>query len=160
MLFVCTANVCRSPLAEGMLRQRLRDMGLSRRVQVSSAGTQVGQRGRRPDARMERIAAEAGISLRGIRSRSLNSAMIRLCDYVLVMEQCHLEQAGSLVAAPAELGKLQLLGSYLPREGGRVQDIPDPYYGNWQGFTEVFQRVDEALNHLLPELLRRLKVDG
>lgn len=159
MLFVCTANVCRSPLAEGMLRQRLRELGLGRRVRVSSAGTQVGQRGRRPDARMERIAAEAGISLQGIRSRPLNSAMIRRCDYVLVMEQSHLEQAGSLVSVPAELGKLQLLGSYLPLEGGRVQDIPDPYYGNWQGFAEVFKCIDKALNHLVPELARRLDVD-
>jgi protein-tyrosine phosphatase len=165
VLFVCTANICRSPLAEGLLRHRLRATALAGKVQVRSAGSNVGTRGRRPDPRVEKLAAEAGVSLARIRSRMLTMAMIRRSDYILVMERSHLEDIERLCAACDAADKaiadevstakklpdkVRLLGSFLPRQQDEdVQDIPDPYFGDWQGFCNVYALLDSALTGFL-----------
>lgn len=172
VLFVCTANVCRSPLAEGLLRHRLRAMGLAGRVQVRSAGVCVGQRGRRADPRVERMAAEAGVSLARIRSRMLTPRMIRSSDYVLVMEREHLEDVRRLcpefpvgggafpgaALADTTSPNVQLLGSFLPfrDEDEHVKDIPDPYFGDLQSVADVHELIDAALTGFLACLEARL----
>lgn len=154
VLFVCTANVCRSPLAEAMLRHRLIEMGLGSRVQVRSAGTYVGQRGRRPDPRIKKLAEEAGISLGRIRATLLTTAMIKRSDYVLVMEQRHLEDVARLygeldltgnASKKITTNNIVLLGSFLSHEGGFPTEIPDPYFGNRQAFVDVYALIDKAL---------------
>jgi len=160
VLFVCTANICRSPLAEGMLRHRLCAMGLGGRVDVRSAASCGGQNGRRPDPRVEKLAAQAGVSLSGIRTRTLTAKMIQRSDYVLVMERRHLDDVARLYAVndvadnvfadedfPDKTfpDNVQLLGNFLPSGGGAVQDIPDPYFGNWQNFCDLYELIDSAL---------------
>ncbi|MEX1198487.1 MAG: low molecular weight protein-tyrosine-phosphatase [Pseudohongiellaceae bacterium] len=157
VLFVCTANICRSPLAEGLLRHRLRSTELAGRVQVRSAGTCVGQRGCRPDPRVEQLAAEAGVSLRRIRSRMLTLKMIRSNDYVLVMESRHLEDVGRLcIGHPtgdhACPDNVQLLGRFIPFREAGMMDIPDPYFGDSQGFDHVYEMIDAALTGFLVHL--------
>lgn len=154
VLFVCTANVCRSPLAEGLLRHRLRVMGLAGRVQVRSAGVSA-TRGQRPDPRVRKMAAKAGISLGGIRSRMLTAQMVRRSDYVLVMERGHLESVKLLceelpAADSAYPDNVQLLGRFLSLPGEAVEDIPDPYFGDLQSFHAVYERIDSALTGLIP----------
>ncbi|QIB64741.1 low molecular weight protein-tyrosine-phosphatase [Kineobactrum salinum] len=141
---MCTANVCRSPLAEGLLRARFQAMGLSRRIQVRSAGTRVAQRGRRPDQRAVKLAAEMGVNIRGIRARQADTAMILRSDVVLVMEEAHRRELEDLFPDGEAPVGIQLLASYLP-DAEVASDIPDPYFGDWQGFTEVFLRIDAAL---------------
>lgn len=159
VLFVCTANVCRSPLAEGLLRHRLRAMGLAGRVQVRSAGV-AASRGQRPDPRMREMAAEAGVSLGRIRSRMLTAGMVRRSDHVLVMERGHLDSVKRLCAAlpvagsscpdtPDTPDNVQLLGRFLPLTGGVVEEIPDPYFGDLQSFEAVYERIDSALTGLI-----------
>lgn len=179
VLFVCTANVCRSPLAEAMLRQRLRALNLADKVQVRSAGTCASQHGRRPDARIEKLAAQAGIALGRIRSRLLTPKMIERSDYVLVMEQRHLDDVALLFAVShgantdvADVAisdktfiprktlpqNVQLLGSYLPRRNTAVNDIPDPYFGDWQGFNDIYELIDSALDNLSTDIEKRLGI--
>lgn len=153
VLFVCTANVCRSPLAEGLLRHRLRAMGLAGRVQVRSAGLHAG-RGQRPDPRVVEMAAEAGVPLGRIRSRMLTPRMIRRSDYVLVMERGHLEGvericAGLDTGGGPWPGSITLLGSFLPLRNGEVEEIPDPYFGDRQSFHDVHEMIDSALTGFL-----------
>jgi protein-tyrosine phosphatase len=157
VLFVCTANVCRSPLAEGLLRHRLSAMGLAGKVQVRSAGTSVGQSGRRPDPRVTELASEAGISLGRIRARRLTARMLRRSDHVLVMERRHLEEIARLRASrhageSAWPDNVRLLGSFLPRQGGEVTDIPDPYFGDLQCHYDVYQMIDMALAGFLAQI--------
>jgi protein-tyrosine phosphatase len=115
---------------------------------VRSAGTSAFQRGIRPDPRVQQLAAEAGVPLGRIRSRRLTPKMVRRSDYVLVMEGRQLEEVGRLCAGCP--GNVQLLGVFLPvREGGvNVSDIPDPYYGDLQGFREVHELIDSAVSGL------------
>lgn len=156
VLFVCTANVCRSPLAEAMLRQRLRVLGLSRRVQVRSAGTEVGQTGRPPDPRVRKLAQEAGFALGRIRARQVTAAMLSHSDYVLLMEPAHRQAVAALVPGGDLPLSVRLLGEYIGAEGGATPVIPDPYFSDWQGFVEVFREIDSALDGLTAELVQRL----
>lgn len=179
VLFVCTANVCRSPLATGLLRHRLRDRGLGGRIQVRSAGTSVAQRGRPPDPRVKQLAAEVGFPLGRIRSRPLTPQMIQRSDYVLVMEYEHLESVRRLGAGLPGVGddleggvsqsptgqstacseKVQLLGRFLVPPGtssGEVAEIPDPYFGPQEGFQIVYEQIDEALTGVISCLVSQL----
>lgn len=167
VLFVCTANICRSPLAEGLLRHRLQALGLGRRVQVRSAGTQAVARDCRPDPRVEGLAAEVGVSLAGIRAKMLTPKLVRSSDYVLVMERRHQADARRLCADSNARGsifsrqklteeqcseKIQLLGSFLPSLHANVQDIPDPYFGDLQGFRNVHEMIDSAVAGFLSHI--------
>lgn len=169
VLFVCTANVCRSPLAEGLLRHRLRAVGLAHRVQVRSAGT-AAIRGLRPDPRVEEVAAEAGVPLGRIRSRRLTPKMLSSSDYVLVMDRGHLEEIMGLRADSLDekggwpghaAGTLELLGHFLPggEVGADTPDIPDPYFGDLQGFREVHATIDSAVGGFLEHIGSRLLRD-
>ena len=130
VLFVCTANVCRSPLAEAMLRQRLR---------------------------VRKLAQEAGFTLGRIRARQVTARMLRDHDFVLAMEVAHLEELAALALADPDRGKAQLLGHYrAPGRGGDAA-IPDPYFSDMQGFNEVFALIDEALDGLIGQLQLRLE---
>ncbi len=156
VLFVCTANVCRSPLAEAMLRRRLHILGLGRRVRVGSAGTRVGQPGRPPDPRVKKLALEAGIPLGRIRARPLTLRLLRQSDHVLVMERRHLEEIGQLLNGAPAPAHVRLVGSFL---GGPMagEDVPDPYFGDARGFQRVFEQLDEALVPIVAELVARLE---
>jgi protein-tyrosine phosphatase len=156
VLFVCTANVCRSPLAEAMLRHRLQALGLGRRVQVRSAGTRVGQRGRRPDPRVLKIAAQAGVSLGRIRALPLVPQMLARSDYVLVMDRGHLADIAALMGDAPVPDSVHLLGHYLSRESSAAAEIADPYFSDWQGIVEVFSQIDIALDGLIGHLEQRL----
>ncbi|MEZ5490804.1 MAG: low molecular weight protein-tyrosine-phosphatase [Gammaproteobacteria bacterium] len=173
VLFVCTANVCRSPLAEGLLRQRLHENGLAGRIQVSSAGT-TALRGLRPDPRVIEVATEAGVPLGRIRSRRLTTRMLMRSDYVLVMDRSQLEDIRNMGWGPANThgdangdvsdptsDNVQLLGHFLPETGARafVPDIPDPYFGDPQGFRDVHAMIDEAVCRLVEHLSLQMAVD-
>ena len=166
VLFVCTANICRSPLAEGLLRHRLRAGGLGRRLQVRSAGT-AAKRGQRPDPRVVEVAAEAGVPLGRIRSRRLTREMLSRSDYVLVMDRGQLgevrEMAAALVAENEDFsghvaGRLELLGHFLPASvaGANAPDIPDPYFGDPQGFRDVHVMIDRAVDGFMEHIASRL----
>ena len=164
VLFVCTANLCRSPLAEGLLRHRLQARNLAGRVQVQSAGTRVVSHGSRPDPRVELVAAEKGVSLNGIRARMLTPAMVQRSDYILVMEHRHQTVAGQmrneaaseqnsfwreLITEPKRKSQVLLLGSFLPAPERTTDEIQDPYFGDIQGFYNVYTMIDSALNGFL-----------
>lgn len=164
VLFVCTANICRSPLAEGLLRHRLRMDGLAARVQVHSAGT-AAMRGLRPDPRVIQMAAEQGVRLGRIRSRRLTTKILSRSDYVLVMDRSQLEEIREMDWNPpndAVSGDVMLLGQFLPaseREAS-VPDVPDPYFGDPQAFRAVHAMIDMALTGFMQLIQSRLANDS
>ncbi|WOJ98260.1 low molecular weight phosphotyrosine protein phosphatase [Congregibacter brevis] len=147
VLMVCTANVCRSPAAEALLRHHLQKLGAGRSIAVRSAGTDVGAPGRRPDPRVLDILKEMGVNSRGMRAQALGDKLVMSSDLILVMESVH--QQTLLDRFPEAESRTSLLDS-------SGLDIPDPYFGNKAGVRSMVEHVDSLARRLAeasPELL-------
>lgn len=146
ILMVCTANICRSPMAEGLLLLHAGRAGLGRAVVVQSAGTHVGLGGQRPDARAQRAAASVGADLSRMRSRQVQARDFAQHDYILGMDGNNRRYL--LEACPAEHAhKLALLMDFAPETG--LAEVPDPYFGNYAGFERVLELLEAGVAGLL-----------
>ena len=169
VLFVCTANVCRSPLAEALLRHQGQAYADQFELTVDSCGIQAGAASLPPDPRARKVAQQAGVSLKGIKSRKLEIRDYYDFDLILAMDKGHLQVLKDNCPEDS-LADIQLLGCYrhstpvalvegqLPASGAgekqqREQDeIPDPYYGNQKSFHRVFELLQPAVAAVLTEL--------
>jgi len=149
VLMVCTANYCRSPMAEGMLRRELLERGLSQHIRVDSAGTHVSRKGQRPDIRAQQAVIPAGVDIARLRSRSIQRADFAEFDYVLVMDEGNFESVTKL--CPEEYRqKLAMIMAFAPQAG--VIEVPDPYYSNKAGFQRVYTFLQQAVEGLVDSI--------
>jgi len=146
VLFICAANICRSPLAEGVMRHRLQELGLHRQFQADSAGTRASQRGHKPDPRAQKVAGAAGVSLAGIKARQVTVKDMLRSDYIVAMDASNYKDLIKMCPPEHQL-KIRLMMSYAPEFA--LEDVPDPYYGNFAGFEEVFRLIDAAVPGLM-----------
>lgn len=154
VIFVCTANVCRSPMAEGMLRQALREQNLNREVGVASAGTHAGQSGRRADPRALQVCNEVGVDLRGARARQFRPKDYARFDHILAMDKANIDWL--LNNSPTHLQhRISLLRSW--PEALEELEVPDPYYGNIDGFRNVLELLQRPLEQLAESLARQVR---
>ncbi len=145
VLLVCTANICRSPMAEAIFKARLG--GVFNRI--ASAGVHADPRGGPVDARAAAALARHQYSLdRKWRSRRVDPAALGDYDLVLVMEADHADALRSK-AAPEHHARIRLLTDFLPDMAG--QDIPDPYFGPVAGFDAVIGMLERAAARLLAQ---------
>jgi protein-tyrosine phosphatase len=145
VLLVCTENICRSPMAEGLLRHHLQRSGLGSQVKVSSAGTRTSQPGSRPDQRAQRVAASEGINISRIRARRVTVRDLVRSDYILAMDSSNIRDLEE-ICPRAHRHKISLLLSF--ESGHKLDEVPDPYYGSIEGFDKVFQLIDAAVIEL------------
>jgi len=96
-----------------------------------------------------------GFPLGRIRARQVTAAMIESSDLVLVMEAAHAIEVNEMTAAGDLSHGIFILGSFFPPEMSGDAAIPDPYYGDWQGFLAVFDRVDRALDGVVSHIQRQ-----
>ncbi len=152
ILMVCLGNICRSPLAQGVMEQRLRKSGLFHSVTVDSAGTQGYHLGESPDPRAVEAAARRGYDLSGQRARRVRDGDFQSFDYILAMDQDNLQQ---LVARcpGAEVDRLKLLLDFAPGPDG--EEVPDPYYGGEDGFERALDLIEAAVDGLILEIKSR-----
>lgn len=149
ILTVCTANVCRSPMAEGLLRFELRQRGLHNKVRVQSAGTHATQPGRRADPRALKVCAAVGVDLSRCRARQLVEEDFSRFDHILAMDQHNLQWL--LKYAPeSRRERISLVASWAP--GGLPEEIPDPYFGNEAGFDRVLSLLQASVQGFLARL--------
>ena len=146
VMFVCTENICRSPLAEGLMRHHLQLAGMARRVKVSSAGTMASQPGARPDQRAQQVAAAAGINLGRIKASRVTEKELIRSDFVIAMDRSHLQELLK-ICPPGHRHKISLLLTHL--QGQALNEVPDPYYGSVEGFDKIFQLIDAAVIDLV-----------
>lgn len=155
VLFVCMGNICRSPTAQGVAEAQLKQLNLADRISVDSAGTHDYHVGARPDSRAVSAAAARGIDLSGQRARQVGGADFFRFDYVLAMDRNNLAEL-RLRKPPdsrAWLGQLgQLSGASGPAS---AIDVPDPYYGEAEGFEQVLDLLEEAIAELWPGVVSR-----
>lgn len=153
VLLVCTENICRSPMAEGLLRHYLQESDLHNRVEVSSVGTRASLPGCRPDQRAQKAAASRGIDISGIRARRVTARNLRRSDLVFVMDSANMRDL--LQMCPVEQqGKISYLLSH--QVGQPLLEVPDPYFGSAEGFARVFQIIDDAMADLVSYIRSRI----
>jgi len=141
ILFVCTGNICRSPLAEAVLRHHVMQAGRGHDIHVDSAGTHDYHVGECPDPRTLKIAEMKGISTDGIRARQVESADFSKFDLILGMDQGHVAHL-KRISPPEFYSKIHL---FMDFAGADMVDVPDPYYGGFEGFQDIFGMIDGTL---------------
>ncbi|MGE4408645.1 low molecular weight protein-tyrosine-phosphatase [Pseudomonas sp.] len=152
VLFVCMGNICRSPTAEGVLRQRVLAAGLEGRVEIDSAGTGDWHVGKAPDDRACAAARRRGYELGALRARQVQREDFQRFDLILAMDHDNLAR---LRALQPEQGGAEL-GLLLRRYGLGCDAVPDPYYGGEDGFEAVLNLIERACDALLEEIEGRL----
>ena len=152
ILVVCLGNICRSPLAEAALRSELDAAGLSDRVSVDSAGTGDWNVGKPPDPRMLSAASATGLALSGT-ARQIVAADLADSDLILVMDAANLADVRALAPDESTRSKVHL---FLDYAGQGPLDVPDPYYGDDDGFAFVVPLVREAAGAIVDRVRRSL----
>jgi protein-tyrosine phosphatase len=152
--FVCTGNICRSPMAESVFRARLAEAGLGDRVEADSAGTGGWHEGEAADPRTVRILEEHGYDAEHVARRFQPSWFARL-DLVIALDLSHLTALRRLAPTEEDARKVRLLRSYDPSAADDL-DVPDPYYGGPDGFEECLEMVEAASTGLLADVRERL----
>jgi len=154
--FVCTGNICRSPMAESVFRARIAEAGLDDRVAVDSAGTGGWHEGDGADPRTVSVLEASGYDS-GHTARQFQPSWFARLDLVIALDAGHLRALRRLAPTPRDAEKVRLLRSYDPAAGDDL-DVPDPYYGGMDGFEECLEMVEAASEGLLAAV--REQVEG
>ncbi|RMB85695.1 low molecular weight protein-tyrosine-phosphatase [Streptomyces shenzhenensis] len=153
--FVCTGNICRSPMAESVFRARAAEAELTDLVEVDSAGTGSWHEGEGADPRAVAVLEEHGYDIDHTARRFDPSWFSRL-DLVIALDSGHLKALRRMAPTEEDARKVRLLRSYDPGAGDDL-DVPDPYYGGLDGFAECLERVEAASTGLLAAVREHLE---
>ena len=144
---VCLGNICRSPLAEGILRSKVEENGLG--WEVDSAGTGAWHSGEMPDPRSVEVARRNGIDITRQRARQFKRADFDQFDLIYAMDAENYRNILALADNDAHKGKVSMIMNMAyPGENRRV---PDPYYGGPSGFDDVFEMLDLACDKIIEQ---------
>lgn len=153
ILFVCLGNICRSPTAEAVFRERARQAGLLPTVSIDSCGTGGWHVGKPPDRRAAEAAAARGYDLSMLRARQLCDEDFHRFDLMLAMDESNLAEIHTR-HVPGAAAQTKLFLDFHPKAGRA--DVPDPYYGGVAGFDQVLDLVEAASAGLIAHLQARL----
>ncbi|WP_303761227.1 low molecular weight protein-tyrosine-phosphatase [Alcanivorax jadensis] len=153
VLFVCLGNICRSPTAEAVFRERVIAAGLEEHILIDSAGTGDWHIGRAPDPRTREAAARRGYQMDSLRARQVGPQDFYEFDVVLAMDNANLADLKAMQPADATV----TLGRFLDYSSETsVSEVPDPYYGGEDGFDRVLDLIEGGADGLLDALRERL----
>ncbi|MCX6250786.1 MAG: low molecular weight phosphotyrosine protein phosphatase [Bacteroidetes bacterium] len=140
ILFVCTGNICRSPMAEGILKDKLRQRNLT--DEVDSAGFENFHVGDPPDERATRTARNHSIDITGHRARLFSSEDFKRFDKIYVMDSWHYHNSMNIAGSEQDEAKVDYIMNVL--YPGRNMVVQDPWYNGIQSFEEVYHQLDAA----------------
>lgn len=140
VLMVCLGNICRSPMAEGVFRNKALEKGIE--LHVDSCGTANYHVGEHPDPRSVKKSKEHGIDISNLIGRQFSYSDFRKFDVILTMDIDNYRNVIALAQNDDDIAKVKMTLNYsFP---GNNMDVPDPWYGGEQGFEDVFQLLDQA----------------
>ena len=144
ILMVCLGNICRSPMADGIMRKIAHERGLN--IEVDSAGTSDYHIGAAPDKRMQHTAALYGVDISDLQARQFVASDFQEFDLIFGMDKSN---ATNIIAVDPQAAEKKMprliLNELYPDEH---MEVPDPYYGGDEGFKHVYQLLDAACNKI------------
>lgn len=146
ILMVCLGNICRSPLAEGILREKTKDLN----VQTDSAGTSAYHVDEAPDLRSIQIARKYNINISDLRGRQFSVDDFDNFDKIYVMDRSNYNNVLQLARNEEDRAKVDLILNEI--EPNSNAEVPDPYYGGDQGFENVYKMLDVATDNILEKI--------
>lgn len=145
ILFVCLGNICRSPLAEGILRNRIEEHDLD--WSVDSAGTGYWHAGEAPHEDSQRVARDNDLDISGQRARQFQAEDLDEYDLILTMDRENYSNVMEMTASDDHRQKVDMLLNYL--HPGEDRSVPDPYFEG--GFEGVYDLLDRAIKRMIEE---------
>ena len=148
VLMVCLGNICRSPLADGLLRKKVKEKNLN--IEVDSAGTSGIHACESPDIRMQKVAKDFDTLIDTLKSRKFIVKDFDKFDLILAMDKSNYQNIRQMARSQEDKDKVHLILEFTGNEN--LKEVPDPYYGGEQGFTDVYNLLDEATDKLLSKI--------
>jgi len=146
ILMVCLGNICRSPLAEGILQSKV-----SSEIFVDSAGTAAYHVGNLPDKRSIEVALKHGIDITTQRARKFTVKDFDAFDVIYAMDESNFQNIVSLATNETDAGKVKLI--LKESQSNKKVSVPDPYYGGNQGFEKVYDMLDIACEFIVKKYI-------
>ncbi len=147
---VCLGNICRSPSAEGILRQKLKQAGLADKVTVDSAGIGGWHEGDAPDKRAQQIAKARGYDISGLRARQIQPEDFARFDVILGMDN------NNLIALKQMPQKTAVIDLFLNYADTRKAEVADPYYGDMRDFEAMFEQLEPNCDLIVKRIQEQL----
>ena len=142
---VCLGNICRSPLAEGILKSKLSNSFI-----VDSAGTANYHTGNPPDKRSIAVARKYGLNISNLKGRQFSILDFEAFDFIYVMDESNFKNVIKLARNNKDISKVKMiLNEVYPNQN---YDVPDPYYGGEDGFENIYKMLDEACSIIAENL--------
>lgn len=154
LVFVCLGNICRSPTAEGVFIQKVKQAGLEDYFYIDSAGTSAYHIGESANSKSQATANKHGVHLPS-KARRFEYADLEEFDLILAMDSENLSNISQLDRKDKFGHKIKMMREFDPQPGDG--EVPDPYYGGLDGFENVFQVLDRSCEALLDELKPHIK---
>jgi len=146
ILMVCLGNICRSPLAEGILSYK----GKHLNIEIDSAGTAAYHIGKQPDIRSIEIANKYAIDLNQQRARQFSRADFDEFDIIYAMDTNNYAHLISLASTETERNKIRMILNEI--NPNAYQSVPDPYYGGENGFQDVYNMLEKACDKIIQDI--------
>ena len=146
ILMVCLGNICRSPLAKGILWSKGKHLNL----EVDSAGTAAYHIGKQPDIRSIEIPNKYAIDLNQQRARQFSRADFDKFDIIYAMDTNNYAHLISLASSETERNKIRMILNEI--NPNSYQSVPDPYYGGDNGFQDVYNMLDKACDKIIQDI--------
>lgn len=157
ILFVCLGNICRSPAADGIMKAKAEDQGLSHLLDIDSCGIGAWHVGQLPDPRMRRHGHDHGYRF-DHRARQITASDFSHFDRIMVMDRENLHAVRSLSPSHEYTDKVEMLANYLSLHDSHSV-IPDPYYGDDKDFELVIELLEDACQGLIDNIINNKNIN-